>query len=202
MPSKAKPQAAAPSAQPRTWQQMRERIEQILVRRTGDSVEVWAARVRELGDVDEPHVRAWLTAEGVTGYPQMLLVMERFGYPDFMLASADELIDGQYADRPQLRPILDEVLLRAAEIGEVDVQARKTWVTLMTPKRTFALVRATTRDRVDVGMRLPEAGPGGRLLSAPGLGNDYVNVRLALRSVDDVDEPFVEYLKLAYQANI
>jgi len=25
----------------------------------------------------------------------MLLVMERFGYPDFLLASADELIDGQ-----------------------------------------------------------------------------------------------------------
>ena len=38
-----------------------------------------------------------------SGYPQMLLVMERFGYPDFLLASADELIDGQYADRPELR---------------------------------------------------------------------------------------------------
>jgi hypothetical protein len=28
------------------------------------------------------------------------------GYPDFMTAESDELIDGQYADRPQLRPIL------------------------------------------------------------------------------------------------
>src|SRR5579862_8266603 len=191
-----------PNKAPRTWQEMRERIEQILVRRTGDGVAVWSARVRELGDVDEAQVRAWLKAEGVLGYPQMLLVMERFGYPDFMLASADELVDGQYADRPQLRPILDEVLLRAAEIGEVDVQARKTWMTLMTPKRTFALVRATTRDRVDVGLRLPDATPGGRLLTAPALGNDYVNVRIALRSVDDVDDAFVDYLKLAYEANV
>jgi Domain of unknown function (DUF5655) len=202
MPNKAKPEAPAPSSQPRTWQQMRERIEQILVRRTGEGVAVWSARVRELGDMDEAQVRAWLKAEGVLGYPQMLLVMERFGYPDFMLASADELVDGQYADRPQLRPILDEVLLRAAEIGEVDVQARKTWMTLMTPKRTFALVRATTRERVDVGLRLPDATPGGRLLTAPALGNDYVNVRIALRSVDDVDDAFVDYLKLAYRANI
>jgi hypothetical protein len=131
----------------------------------------------------------------------MLLVMERFGYPEFMLASADELIDGQYADRPQLRPILDEILLRAADVGEVDVQARKTWVTLMTPKRSFALVRATTRDRVDVGLRLPDAMPGGRLLAAPGLGNDYVNVRLALRTVDEVDDAFVDFLRLAYEAN-
>jgi hypothetical protein len=189
-------------SRPRTWLEMRERIVTILERRTGEGIDVWLARVAELGDVDESRLRLWLTEHGVTGYPQMLLVMERFGYPDFMLASADELIDGQYAGRPHLRPILDEVLLRAAEIGDVDVQARKTWVTLMTPKRTFALVRATTRDRVDVGLRLPEAVPGGRLLSAPGLGNDYVNVRLALRSVDDVDEPFVDYLKLAYQVNI
>ena len=73
----------------------------------------------------------------------MLLVMERFGYPDFLLASADELIDGQYADRPALRPILDEVLLRAAEVGEVDVQARKTYVTLVTPTTHL---RARPRD--------------------------------------------------------
>jgi hypothetical protein len=202
MPAKGKSEARAPGSQPRTWQEMRERIEQILVRRTGDGVEVWSGRVRELGDVDEARVREWLTAEGVLGYPQMLLVMERFGYPDFMLASADELIDGQYADRPHLRPILDEVLLRAAEIGEVDVQARKTWVTLMTPKRSFALVRATTRDRVDVGLRLPEATPEGRLLTASGLGNEYVNVRLALRTIDDVDDAFVDFLSRAYEANV
>jgi hypothetical protein len=29
----------------------------------------------------------------VTGYAQQLLVMERFGYPDFLTVTADELID-------------------------------------------------------------------------------------------------------------
>jgi hypothetical protein len=201
MPAKPKGDAQ-PVARPRTWLEMRERIEKILERRTGEGVAVWSARVNGLGDVDEPRVRAWLTEQGVAGYPQMLLVMERFGYPDFMLAGADELIDGQYTDRPQLRPILDEVLLRAGEVGEVDVQARKTWVSLVTPKRTFALVRATTRDRVDVGLRLPGAGPGGRLLPATGLGNDYINVRLGLKSVDEVDDGVSDYLDKAYRANI
>lgn len=201
MPKKAAVEAPA-TARPRTWLEMRARIETILERRTGEGVAVWSARVNALGDVDEPRVRAWLTEHGVAGYPQMLLVMERFGYPDFMLAGADELIDGQYADRPQLRPILDEVLLRAAEVGEVDVQARKTWVSLVTPKRTFALARATTRDRVDIGLRLPGAAPGGRLLPATGLGNDYINVRLPLRSLDEVDDGVSDYLDKAYRANI
>ena len=194
--------AAPAQPRPRTWLEMRERIEKILERRTGEGIAVWVGRVAELGDIDEPALRTWLTEQGVTGYPQMVLVMERFGYPDFLLASADELIDGQYRDRVQLRPILDELLLRAMEVGDVDVQARKTYVTLVSPKRTFAIIRATTRDRVDVGLRLPGVDPGGTLLAAPGLGNDYVNVRLALHSLDDVDDSVVDWLRRAYAANV
>jgi hypothetical protein len=189
-------------SRPRTWLEMRERIEQILERRTGEGVDVWVARVAALGDIDETQLRSWLTERGVTGYPQMILVMERFGYPDYLMASADELIDGQYTDRPKLRPVLDELLLRAADVGQVDVQARKTYVTLVTPKRTFALIRATTRDRVDLGLRLPEVDTGGRLLAAPGLGNDYVNVRIALQTPDDVDDLVVDWLRRAYAANV
>jgi hypothetical protein len=48
-----------------SWAEMRESIEARLLRQTG---------------------------HGVT--EQMLLVMERFGYPEFLLASADELLHG------------------------------------------------------------------------------------------------------------
>lgn len=74
----------------------------------------------------------------MTGYPAMLLVMERFGYPDYLIASVDELIEGQYADRPALR--------------------HKTYVALVTPRRTFAAVQPTTKKRVDLGLRLAGAG--------------------------------------------
>jgi hypothetical protein len=85
-----------------------------------------------------------MTGRGVTGYQQMLLLMETFGYPAYLLASADELLDGQYADRPQLRPIFDAVVAAAQAVGAVEVQARKTYTTLLTPRRTFAAVRPTT----------------------------------------------------------
>src|SRR5690242_6544037 len=39
---------------------------------------------------------------------------------------ADELIEGQYADRPQLRPVLDAVLDLLPGLGPVTVQPRKT----------------------------------------------------------------------------
>jgi hypothetical protein len=194
--------AAGSRAQPRTWKEMRDRIEDILRRRTGSGVDEWRTRMETLGAVDEPALRRWLTEQGVTGYPQMLLVMERLGYPDYLLASADDLIDGQYADRMALRPVLDALLLRAAVVGDVSVQARKTYVTLVSPRRTFALVQASTRSRVDLGLRLPGVEPEGRLVAARGLGNDYVNVRIALSSVDDVDDEVQDWLKRAYDANV
>jgi hypothetical protein len=90
--------------------------------------------------------------------------------PDYLTAEASELIEGQYADRPQLRPILDAVLAVLPALGPATVQARKTIVSLVCPRRTFAVVRATTKDRVDLGLRLDDADPGGLLQSAKGIG--------------------------------
>ena len=53
--------------------------------------------------------------------------------PDLMTADADEPIEGQYADRPQLRPILDAVLALLPALGPATVQARKTIVSLVSP---------------------------------------------------------------------
>jgi len=67
---------------PRSWQEMREQEIRWLVERTGEGLEAWNARVRAYDPTDEATLRSWLAERGVTGYPAMLLVMERFGYPD------------------------------------------------------------------------------------------------------------------------
>ena len=64
--------------------------------------------------------------------------MERFGYPDFVTASADELIEAQYADRPHLRPIYEAIVAATRKLGDFVIQARKGYVSLVTPRRTFA----------------------------------------------------------------
>ena len=50
------------------------------------------------------------------------------GAPTPVTTDADELIDGQYADRTQLRPVLDAVLTVLPTLGPVTVRARKTIV--------------------------------------------------------------------------
>jgi hypothetical protein len=186
----------------RTWAEMRESISDRLVRQTGHDVSWWNARIAKQGGLDdEAALRAWLGDEGVTGYQQMLLVMERFGYPDFLLATADELLDGQYADRAGLRPILDAVIATASAFGPVDVQARKTYTCLLTPRRTFAAVKPTTRQRVDLVLRLDGVKPGGRLLDGANAAGGGLNLRIALESVDDLDDEAISLLQRAYDAS-
>ena len=101
----------------KSWREMRGWSAALLLSRTGADVAAWNQRVAAAGLDDEPALREWLAGQGITGYAQALLVWERFGYPDFLTADASELIDGQYADRPQLRPILDAVLALLPALG-------------------------------------------------------------------------------------
>jgi uncharacterized protein DUF5655 len=191
------------SRRPRSWQEMREQEIRWLIERTGEGLDAWNARVRETGLTDEASLRTWLTEQGVTGYPAMLLVMERFGYPDYLQATADELIDGQYADRTDLRPILDTILALLPSVGQVEVQARKTYVALLSPKRTFAAVQPTTKKRVDLGVRLTaDQQPDGRLERAPNFGQSSVTHKVGLASPDDVDAEVESWLRRAYELNV
>lgn len=92
---------------PRSWRELREWQVDLLLRATG--VDEWNARVRDTGPAAEPHLRAWLAERGVIGYAP------------------------QYADRPALRAVLDAVVAAAAQAGELTVQARRTFVSLVTP---------------------------------------------------------------------
>jgi hypothetical protein len=187
-------------ADAKSWKEMTDWMTGLLERRTGEGLDAWNERIKQRGFSDEQALRSWLDKQEVTGYAQSLLVMETFGYPEYLMASADELIDGQYADSPHLRPVLDAILTRLPEVGESTIQARKGYVSLLTPRRTFAVVQPTTRKRVDLGLRL-ETEPEGRLVPAKGIGNGDMPLRVALASPDDVDDEVIEWMQQAYRAN-
>ena len=184
-----------------SWARFRQMSASLLERRTGVGIEEWNRRVKGSGaDRDEKTLNAWLAEQGVTGYPQMLLVFERFGYPDYLVASADELIDAQYRDRPQLRPILERILSIARELPDVTVQARKGYITLVSPRRSFAIIRAT-KNRVDLGLRLQQK-PSGRLQAAGSMPQGWATAKIELGSPDDVDAEVERALKRTYEANL
>ncbi|HEX6453788.1 MAG TPA: DUF5990 family protein [Trebonia sp.] len=192
---------------PKSWREMRDWCARLLHDRTGRDVPAWneliAAENRanpEIG-ADEAALRKWLSGQGVTGYAQALLVWETFGYPEFLVADAEDLIDKQYADRPHLRPVFDAVIeILPALDGPVTVQARGTIVSLVSPRRTFAVLKPTTKSRVDLGLRLDSVRqPEGRLQRARDLGQ--ATVRIPLTTPAEVDDEIRDWLKKAYDEN-
>jgi hypothetical protein len=188
-------------AESKDWSDMMAEHGRLLEKRTGQSVSQWNERVAASGVQTESDLRQWLGDQGVTGHPQSLLVMERFGYPDFLTASVDELLDGQYADRTQLRPVLDAVLLVVGGLEGATLQARKTKVSLMTPRRKFAEAVPTTKSRLDLFLRIDGEMPSGRLLDATPRNGDVMNLKVALAEPGDVDAAVVEALGRAFDAN-
>jgi Domain of unknown function (DUF5655) len=110
-----------------------------------------------------------------------------------------DLIAAQYAGRPQLRAVLDAVLAALPALGAVTVQARKTLVSVSMPRRVFAVGQATTRSRVDLGLRLDHERPGGRLLTARGHG--AATVRIPPTGPGNVDAEVLGWLRRAHAEN-
>lgn len=186
-------------AAPRSWDTFRRKIEALLEKRTGESLAAWNARVAARKPKTKEALRAWLAAQGVDGYPQTLLVLERFGYPAYLTASADELVDAQYAKRPELRPVYEKVIAALRKLGDVEVQARKTYVSVLTPRRTFARVQAS-KDRVQVALRLDGRKPGGLLERST--VHDDMPVQISFARPADVSARAVAVLREAYEESL
>ena len=181
------------------WSSERDMWIRVLEKQTSAGLDHWNKRVRKEYLKDEKSLRAWLKKQGVTGYAANLLVMEQFGYPDFVNASADELIDSQYADRPHLRPIYDATINAVMGMGKITIQARKTYISLVAPRRTFARVQPTTKTRLDVGLRLEGQKPRGRLQHSK--IHETMKLQISLTSVDQIDDEVLGWLQKAYDEN-
>ncbi|WP_426228318.1 DUF5655 domain-containing protein [Pseudarthrobacter sp. DSP2-3-2b1] len=185
----------------RTWQGMVDSNQALLERKTGYGVGYWAERARAAGLKNDAELREWMRAEhGVTGYAQYAVSWELFGYPDFMLRDADELIDAQYVNHPELRPIADALLAWAAATEGVEIQMRKGYVSLHSARRKFAQVTRTTNTAVDVTLRL-DAAAQGRLEALKTRADDAFGRRVRLTSLDQVDGELLDILAQALDQN-
>lgn len=117
---------------------------------------------------------------------------------DFSPAAADELIAQQYADRPHLLAVYDAIINAAMECGEIIVHARKNYVSLVAPRRAFARIKPV-RNQVDLGLRLEQCEPVGRI--EPSRIHHTMRVQIGLTSPQEVDPEVCYLLAQAYLEN-
>ena len=185
----------------RTWQTMVDNNHALLRRESGHDAGWWAEQARGAGLRNDAELRDWMRDKhGITGYAQYAVSWEMFGYPEFMLRDADELINAQYAGHPALRPIADAFLAWAAETEGVEIQLRNGYVSLHSPRRKFAQVTRANNTSVDLTLRL-DAPPAGRLTAVKVRAGDFFDREVRLTSVEEVDDDVLDFLAKALHHN-
>jgi hypothetical protein len=184
-----------------TWKSMVDSSQALLLRKSGHDVQWWAEQGRSAGVTSDAELREWMRAEhGITGYAQYAVSWEIFGYPEFMLRDADELLDVQYRDHPNLRPIANTLLAWAAAHPGVAIQMRKSYISLHSSRRKFAQVTRANSTAVDVTLRF-EAPIGERLKAVKVREGDFFDRKVRLTSEAQVDQEVLDFLETAHEQN-
>ena len=179
---------------------MREAILRNLPAKTGRTVEQWAdALLAERLATRKDQVE-WLRRKHGLGPVQAATVA------DYALAEegseerpAAELVEAQYAgEKKALRRLYERLREELEALGaDVQVEPRRTYVAF-TRGREFALLQPSTKDRIDVGLALPNLREAKRLRPAGSFGSDRITHRVGLKSEDGIDEDLRAWMLQAY----
>jgi predicted transport protein len=188
---------------PKSPKEMGDAIAKNLPAKTGRTFEEWVALTREKGLSSRKERIAWLKSEhGLGSVTAMFIAADAEG-KSMVATYADEdaLLEGMYGgDKAALRPIYDQLAKTAGKLGrDVELTVCKTYVGIRR-KRQFAIIKPGARERVYLGLTLPGAKTGGRLLNAGSIGNDRMTHRIEIASKKDIDAEVIGWLKAAFDA--
>lgn len=184
---------------------MGDAIARNLPEKTGRTFEEWVAIARESGLKTRKERIAWLKSEHKLGSVTAMFIASESEGKSIVDEYSDEgaLLDAMYAgDKAALRPLYDELAKAAKKLGkDARLTVCKTYVG-MSRARQFAMIRPSTKTRVDLGLVLTGVKPAGRLVKAGSIGNDRMTHRLEVTSKKDIDAEVLAWLRKAYDAAI
>ena len=167
--------------------------------KTGKSLQAWYEVLANSGLEKYGEMMKLLKGEyDVThGFANMITLMYRQKMEGGAPAQ-DDLVAAQYAGaKTGLRPIYERVLQIVHAFGEdVEIAPKKTYVSLRRSKQ-FAIVQASTKDRVDLGLNLKGIDPTERLEGGKVFGGMCTH-QVRLREPGDVDAEVTGWLREAY----
>lgn len=166
--------------------------------RTGKTLPQWLAITRQSGLGKHGEIVKLLKSEhGMTHGFANLVAHKTLQSDAGSIGATTDLVAAQFAgDKAALKPIYDALIKAAEACGTIDIAPKKTYVSLRRSKQ-FAIVQASTKTRVDLGLNLKGVPARGRL-EASGSFNAMVSHRVRLERPADVDKDVKAWLKRAW----
>ncbi len=171
-----------------------------LPEKTGKSLEEWLSETQALEFTKHGEILTFLKQEhGVSHGFANLIASKTLDAKN--AGSTDDPLAAQYAGpKAELKPIYDRLITHITNLGsDVEISVKKSYVSLRRNKQ-FALIQASTKKRIDVGLQLPGVQETPRLEKS-GSFNQMVSHRVRIESLEDIDCELIDWLELSYDRN-
>jgi hypothetical protein len=181
---------------------MEESSRKNLFERTGRTLEEWVALVRSKAPAEEKVQAAWLRSEhGITTNYAQWIVDHAAGRAGAENYKPEELVEAMFAGaKSALRPLYDRLLDIGLALGPDVTASPCATIVPLYRAHVFAQLKPSTRTRLDLGLALRDHPAGGRLIDTGGYAKkDRITHRIAISSLDDIDDEVVEWMRRAYE---
>lgn len=182
---------------------MMESVTDSMKERTGKTLEEWVLVVLASGvdPLDQKAVRNWLKDNhNILQNSQWAIADAAARAAGWVRPSVEGYIDSQYqGEKAALRPIFDSLREIIEGMGEDVTAEGRGGYTPFVRKRQFAAVQASTKTRIDLGLRFKDA-PESELLSTRSLPGQSTH-KVGLNLVKEITDQVVGLIRLAYEQN-
>lgn len=178
-----------------------------LKRKSGRSLEEWLKLIKKEGPAEEKERRDWLREKHGQNTMTATWLAERsvgkgaeMEDPDLYLAAAERDVDKMFSGgKAHLRPVYDALLKVGLKVGREAKACPCTTIVPLYRNHVFAQIKPATQTRIDMGFALGDMKPTGRLIDTGGFAKkDRITHRIAISSLDDIDDEVKHWLKVAY----
>ena len=173
-------------------------MEKGLLEKTGKPLEHWIEVVKKSGLEKHGEILKHLKSEhGFThGFANFVSLKARG--TDAGSHNPDDLVAAQYAKKPDLKPLYDQLVKEIKAFGDnVEMVPKKANVSMKTGKQ-FALIQPSTKTRIDIGLKLRNREVEGRLKNSGSFGSMCTH-RVEVFSADDIDGELLDLIREAYR---
>lgn len=171
--------------------------------KTGKSLEEWHSLLKSTGLQKHGELMKVLKGEHGVSHGFANTIAQLYLKPELLApktASEDTLDNELLAGKEDIAPIFKKAKAMFEAInGEVEFAYKKTYISLRTPKKQFALLQPSTKSRLDIGLNLKGVEADGNV-EAAGSWNTMVTHRVKISTLDDLNR-LQEWLQKAYDSN-
>jgi len=169
-----------------------------LYKNTGKTLKHWVDTVKNENITKHSEIIQFLKDKHNFTYGFANLVAHKSKGSDAgSVSNKDELIRKQYIGKEHFNPLYDKLISEIQSFGnDVEISPKNSYVSLRR-KKQFAILQPATKTRFEIGINLKGHEAKGKLEEVR-TSNAMCSHKINIKSIAEIDQEVIDWLKLAY----